>query len=121
MKLFLKTILGFLILLISISCTKEKSKSTTDLLNGKWKLKSVEWLSGAVDQVPEENSYYFILNSSKSGNTFSGLGGYGSVDGWSDMWDTVKEGAGTIFDANVDCTYCLQYLNLGSRYLDPFS
>ena len=71
MKLFLKTILGFLILLISISCTKEKSKSTTDLLNGKWKLKSVEWLSGAVDQVPEENSYYFIINSSSSGNTFS--------------------------------------------------
>ncbi|MDG2370243.1 MAG: nucleoside transporter C-terminal domain-containing protein [Flavobacteriales bacterium] len=71
MKLFLKTILGFLLLLITISCTKEKSNTTVDLLNGKWKLSSVEWLSGAVDQVPEENSYYFIINSSSSGNTFS--------------------------------------------------
>jgi len=71
LKLFLKTILGFLLLLITISCTKEKSNTTVDLLNGKWKLSSVEWLSGAVDQVPEENSYYFIINSSSSGNTFS--------------------------------------------------
>ena len=71
MKLFLKTILGFLLLLISISCTKEKNNSSADLLNGKWKLTSVEWLSGSVDQVPEENSYYLILNSSASGKTFS--------------------------------------------------
>ena len=71
MKIFLKTILGFLLLLISISCTKEKNNSSADLLNGKWKLTSVEWLSGSVDQVPEENSYYLILNSSASGKTFS--------------------------------------------------
>ena len=71
MKLFLQTIFAFILLIVSISCSKEKSQSTKNLLNGKWKLSSVEWLSGTTDQVPEKNTYFFILNSNSSGNTFS--------------------------------------------------
>ena len=58
-------------MLISLSCSKEKSNSTVDLLNGKWKLSSVEWQTGSIDKVSEENSYFFILSSNSTGKNFS--------------------------------------------------
>ena len=58
-------------MLISLSCSKEKSKSTIDLLNGKWKSTSIESPSGLIEKVPEENTYFLILNSNSTANTFS--------------------------------------------------
>ena len=57
-------------LLITLSCSKEKEPSAFDLIQGKWKLSKVEWSNGKVDEAPNENSYFLILNSTKSQNTF---------------------------------------------------
>ena len=58
-------------LLITLSCSKVKEPSAFDLILGKWKLSKVEWSNGRVDEAPKENSYFLILNSSKSQNNFS--------------------------------------------------
>ena len=78
MKTIKKGILGLLALLVTLSCTEEKKSSAFDLIQGKWKLSKVEWSTGTVDNVPQENSYYFILNSSKSANNFIIDGNKGS-------------------------------------------
>ena len=78
MKTIKKGILGLLVLLVTLSCTEEKKSSAFDLIQGKWKLSKVEWSTGTVDNVPQENSYYFILNSSKSANNFIIDGNKGS-------------------------------------------
>ena len=66
-------------LLITLSCSKEKESSAFDLIQGKWKLSKVEWSNGKVDEAPKENSYFLILNSTKSQNNFS-------IDGDKGTW-----------------------------------
>ena len=66
-------------LLITLSCSKEKEPSAFDLIQGKWKLSKVEWSDGKVDEAPKENSYFLILNSTKSQNNFS-------IDGDKGTW-----------------------------------
>ena len=66
-------------LLITLSCSKEKEPSAFDLIQGKWKLSKVEWSNGKVDEAPKENSYFLILNSTKSQNNFS-------IDGDKGTW-----------------------------------
>ena len=66
-------------LLITLSCSKEKEPSAFDLIQGKWKLSKVEWSNGKVDEAPNENSYFLILNSTKSQNNFS-------IDGDKGTW-----------------------------------
>ena len=66
-------------LLITLSCSKEKEPSAFDLIQGKWKLSKVEWSNGMVDEAPKENSYFLILNSTKSQNNFS-------IDGDKGTW-----------------------------------
>ena len=66
-------------LLITLSCSKEKEPSAIDLIQGKWKLSKVEWSNGMVDEAPKENSYFLILNSTKSQNNFS-------IDGDKGTW-----------------------------------
>ena len=66
-------------LLITLSCSKEKEPSAFDLIQGKWKLSKVEWSNGRVDEAPKENSYFLILNSTESQNNFS-------IDGDKGTW-----------------------------------
>ena len=66
-------------LLITLSCSKEKEPLAFDLIQGKWKLSKVEWSNGKVDEAPNENSYFLILNSTKSQNNFS-------IDGDKGTW-----------------------------------
>ena len=66
-------------LLITLSCSKEKEPLAFDLIQGKWKLSKVEWSNGKVDEAPKENSYFLILNSTKSQNNFS-------IDGDKGTW-----------------------------------
>ena len=66
-------------LLITLSCSKEKEPLAFDLIQGKWKLSKVEWSNGRVDEAPKENSYFLILNSTESQNNFS-------IDGDKGTW-----------------------------------
>ena len=67
------------ITLFVCSCAKQNSENNVDSqLIGKWKLKSVEWSNGSIDNPPEDENYFLTLNSSNNNNTFSDDEGSGT-------------------------------------------
>ena len=71
MKTNLLHIFTIISCVLLFSCSKNKPQTAEDLLEGKWKLHTVESSSGEINKVSEEFSYFLILNKNSSGNSFA--------------------------------------------------